>query len=57
MDDNLKMNGLQTMVTGKAKEAVVSLGYTADMYNMELKDLVCDCGETSNGCEPSTETN
>ena len=34
MDDSVKMNHLKTMVTGKAKEAIAGLGYTAEMYNM-----------------------
>ena len=43
MDDN-SMKDLKTMVTGKAKEAVVGLGYTAKMYDMEMKELVCNLG-------------
>ena len=31
MDDSEKMNHLRTMVTGKAKEAIAGLGYTAEM--------------------------
>ena len=34
MDDSVKMNHLKTMVTGKAKEAIAGLGYTAEMYNV-----------------------
>ena len=32
IDDSVKMNHLKTMVTGKAKEAIAGLGYTAEMY-------------------------
>ena len=31
MDDSLKMNHLKTMVTGKAKEVIAGLGYTAEI--------------------------
>ena len=34
IDDSVKMNHLKTMVTGKAKEAIAGLGYTAEMYNV-----------------------
>ena len=37
MDDSVKMNHLKTMVTGKAKEAIAGLGYTAEMYNVAWK--------------------
>ena len=36
IDDSVKMNHLKTMVTGKAKEAIAGLGYTAEMYNLVL---------------------
>ena len=34
IDDSVKMNHLKTIVTGKAKEAIAGLGYTAEMYNV-----------------------
>ena len=34
MDESVKMNHLKTTVTGKAKEAIAGLGYTAEMYNV-----------------------
>ena len=40
MDDSVKMNHLKTMVTGKAKEAIAGLGYTAEMYNVAWNVLV-----------------
>ena len=40
LDDNVKMNHLKTMVTGKAKEAIAGLGYTAEMYNVAWNVLV-----------------
>ena len=40
IDDSVKMNHLKTMVTGKAKEAIAGLGYTAEMYNLAWKVLV-----------------
>ena len=40
MDDSVKMNQLKTMVTGKAKEAIAGLGYTAEMYNVAWNVLV-----------------
>ena len=40
MDDSVKMNHLETMVTGKAKEANALLGYTAEMYNLAWNILV-----------------
>ena len=42
MDDsvNVKMNHLNIMVTSKAKEAIASLGYTAEMYNVAWNILV-----------------
>ena len=39
-DDSVKMNHLKTMVTGKAKEAIAGLGYTAEMYNVAWNVLV-----------------
>ena len=40
IDDSVKMNHLKTMVTGKAKEALAGLGYTAKMYNVAWNVLV-----------------
>ena len=40
IDDSVKMNHLKTMVTGKAKEAIAGLGYTAEMYNVAWNVLV-----------------
>ena len=45
MDDSVKMNHLKTMVTGKAKEAIASLGYTAEMYNVAWNVLVRNFGK------------
>ena len=45
IDDSVKMNHLKTMVTGKAKEAIASLGYTAEMYNVAWNVLVRNCGK------------
>ena len=36
IDESVEMNHLKTMVTGKAKEAIAGLGYTAEMYNLVL---------------------
>ena len=33
MDDSVKMNHLKTMVTGKGREAVAGLVYTAETYD------------------------
>ena len=40
MDDRVKMNHLKTMVTGKDKEAIAGLGYTAEMYNVAWNVVV-----------------
>ena len=45
IDDSVKMNHLKTMVTGKAKEAIAGLGYTAEMYNVAWNVLVRNFGE------------
>ena len=45
MDDGVKMNHLQAMVTGKAKEAIAGLGYTAEMYNVAWNVLVRNFGK------------
>ena len=45
MDDSVKMNHLKTMVTGKAKEAIAGLGYTAEMYNVAWNVLVRNFGQ------------
>ena len=43
--DSVKMNHLKTMVTGKAKEAIAGLGYTAEMYNVAWNVLVRNFGK------------
>ena len=45
MDDTVKMNHLKSMVTGKAKEAIAGLGYTAEMYNVAWNVLVRKFGK------------
>ena len=45
IDDSVKMNHLKTMVTGKAKEAIAGLGYTAEMYNVAWNVLVRSFGK------------
>ena len=45
MDGSVKMNHLKTMVTGKAKEAIAGLGYTAEMYNVAWNVLVRKFGK------------
>ena len=45
MDDSVKMNHLKTLVTGKAKEAIAGLGYTAEMYNVAWNVLVRNFGK------------
>ena len=45
MDDSVKMNHLKTMVTGKAKEAIAGLGYTAEMHNVAWNVLVRNFGK------------
>ena len=45
IDDSVKMNHLKTMVTGKAKEALAGLGYTAEMYNVAWNVLVRNFGK------------
>ena len=40
IDDSVKMNHLKTKVTGKDKEAIAGLGYTAEMYDVAWKVLV-----------------
>ena len=42
MDDSLKMNHLKTMVTGKTKEAISELEYTAELYNVAWNVLICN---------------
>ena len=44
IDDSVKMNHLKTMVTGKAKEAIAGLGYTAETYNVAWNVLVRNFG-------------
>ena len=39
IDASLKMNHLKTLVTGKAKEVIVGLGYTGDMYDIAWNTL------------------
>ena len=45
IDDSVKMNHLKTTVTGKAKEAIAGLGYTAEMYNVAWNVLVRNFGK------------
>ena len=45
MDDSVKKNHLKTMVTGKAKEAIADLGYSAEMYNVAWNILVRNFGK------------
>ena len=45
IDDSVKMNHLKTMVTGKAKEAIAGLGYTAEMYSVTWNVLVRNFGK------------
>ena len=45
MDDGVKMNHLQAMVTGKAKEAIAGMRYTAEMYNVAWNVLVRNFGK------------
>ena len=45
MDDSVRMNHFKTMVTGKAKEAIADLGYTAEMYNVPWNVLVRNFGK------------
>ena len=45
MDDSVKMNHLKTMITGKAKEAIAGVGYTAEMYNVAWNVLVRNFGK------------
>ena len=45
IDDSVKMNHLKTKVTGKAKEAIAGLGYTAEMYNVAWNVLVRNFGK------------
>ena len=45
MDDSVKMNHLKTMVTGKAKEAIAGLGYTAEIYKVAWNVLVRSIGK------------
>ena len=40
MDDSVEMNHVNTMVTGKAKEAIAGPGYTSEMYNVAWHVLV-----------------
>ena len=46
IDHSVKMNHLKTMVTGKAKEAIAGLGYTAEMYNVAWNVLVRNFGKS-----------
>ena len=43
--DTVKMNHLRTMVTGKAKEGIAGLGYTAETYKMAWNVLVRNFGK------------
>ena len=45
IDGSVKMNHLKRMVTGKAKEAIAGLGYTAEMYNVAWNVLVRNFGK------------
>ena len=45
IDDSVKMNHLKTMITGKTKEAIAGLGYTAEMYNVAWNVLVRNFGK------------
>ena len=45
MDERVMMNHLKTMVTGKSKEAIAGLGYSAEMYNVAWNVLVRTCGK------------
>ena len=45
MDENVKMNHLKTMVTGKVKEAIAGPGDTAEMYNVAWNVLVRNFGK------------
>ena len=45
IDDSVKMNHLKTMVTGKSKEAIAGLWYTAEMYNVAWNVLVRNFGK------------
>ena len=45
IDDSVKMNHLKTMVTGKAKEVISGLGYTAEMYNVAWNVLARNFGK------------
>ena len=44
IDASLKMNHLETLVTGKAKEVSAGLGYTGDMYDIAWNNLVAHFG-------------
>ena len=41
-EDSVKMNYPKTMVTGKTKEAIAGLGYTAEIYIVAWNVLVCN---------------
>ena len=45
MDDSVKINHLKTMVTGKVKEAIAGMVYTAEMYNVAWNVLVRNVGK------------
>ena len=45
MDDSVNMNHLKAIVTGKTKEAIAGLGYTAEMYNVAWNVLVRNVGK------------
>ena len=45
IDGSVKMNHLKKMVTGKAKEAIAGLGYTAEMFNVAWNVLVQNFGK------------
>ena len=55
MDDSVKMNHLEAMVTGKTKEAIAGLAYTAEMYNVAWNVLVRNFGKTAKCCQCSAE--
>ena len=44
INNSLKMNHLKTLVTGKAKEAIAGMGYTAEMYDLAWDTLVRNFG-------------
>ena len=44
------MNYLGKMVTGKAKDAIVGLGCTAEMYNVDLWSCIYQVFEKTSSC-------